>query len=163
VVATASELTGRAPEELGYGDSLAAGGFTLQVVSPTAPSDGTENEDSLELRVAYRDGDCQLTALLTGDGEAEVTRAVVDRGDVGDIDVLKVGHHGSAASTDAALAQALSPEVSVASAGEGNSYGHPSRECVDVLEDVGSLFLCTKDVGDVQLLPERGGVRVVTG
>lgn len=146
-------------EEVSLGDRLVVGGFTLRVVSPEVPVDGTENEHSLELALSYGvEGEGpSLTALLTGDAEAPETAAAVRRGDVGDVDFLKVGHHGSAASVDAATAAALDPEVSVASAGEGNSFGHPTPECVDVLEGVGSLFLCTKDVGDVCVSPGESG------
>ena len=54
----------------------------------------------------------------------------------------------------------LDPEVSVASAGEGNRYGHPSQTCVDALEGAGSTFLCTMDVGDVTVMPGEAGPRV---
>ena len=96
-------------------------------------------------------------SLLTGCSPSvpsgEETSAAVARGDVGGIDFLKVGHHGSEASLDAATAEALAPEVSVASAGEGNSYGHPDPACVEVLEGAGSVFLCTIWAGDVTVEP----------
>ena len=76
---------------------------------------------------------------------------------MGDVDFLKVGHHGSAASLDEGIAEALAPEVSVASAGKGNGYGHPTPECVEVLEGTGSLFLCTIDAGDVTVEPGTEG------
>ena len=98
-----------------------------------------------------------LTGLLAADAEVEETSAAVERGDVGDIDFLKVGHHGSEASLDAATAAALAPEVSVASAGEGNSYGHPDPACVEVLEGAGSVFLCTIWAGDVTVEPGAQG------
>lgn len=146
-------------EEVALGDELVVGGFTLRVVSPAGPVDGTENAHSLELALSYGgEGEGpSLTALLTGDAEAPETAAALARGDVGDVDLLKVGHHGSAASLDPETAAALDPEVSVASAGEGNSYGHPAPECVEVLEGAGSLFLCTKDVGDVCVWPGEDG------
>ena len=81
---------------------------------------------------------------------------------MGDIDLLKVGHHGSAVSVSAEEARALSPEVSVASAGEGNRYGHPRAECVEALESAGSRFLCTFDAGDVVVYPGVSGPRVST-
>ena len=55
--------------------------------------------------------------LLTGDTEADEANAYADA--VGDIDVLKVGHHGSAASVDEEMLAALTPELAVASAGGG--------------------------------------------
>lgn len=152
-----TELTHHRCEELSYGDLLHVGSFELRVVWPHGRVTGEENADSLELYVIYRQGGRSLCGLLTGDAEQEETGAVIKAGDVGDIDFLKVGHHGSDISLSTDEAQVLLPEVAVASAGEGNSYGHPSKTCVDMLEVVGTTFLCTKDVGDVEVRPGREG------
>ncbi|MBM6816783.1 ComEC/Rec2 family competence protein [Olsenella uli] len=144
-------------EWVGHGDALAVGRFSLEVVSPLEPADGSGNEGSLELLVAFRDGGRELTALLAADAEEPETSAALARGDVGDVDLLKVGHHGSAASVGMETARALDPEVSVASAGEGNSYGHPDPACVEALEGAGSLFLCTIECGDVTVEPGESG------
>lgn len=151
-------LVDEPPVELAYGDALKVGGFVLRMVSPVVAADGDENSESLMLAVAYRSGERQLTALLTGDAEHEELASVLARGDVGDIDFLKVGHHGSEESLTAEEADALAVELAVASAGKDNSYGHPSDACVDTLEDTGATFLCTKDVGDVEVVPEREGI-----
>ena len=143
--------------ELSLGDVLRVGRFSLACVWPEGPTDGTENADSLELLLTYDDGRRSLTALLTGDAELEETSAALAAGRVGDVDLLKVGHHGSASSVSDELARALDAEVAVASAGEGNSYGHPDPACVDALEGAGSRFLCTKDVGDVCVEPGEEG------
>lgn len=184
---TVERLTGRGVVELARGDALRVGGFTLTSLWPQEPVDGSENEHSLCLLLEYgEDGESRaggagadssgdagargdarasparagpsLTALLTGDAESEVLGQIVD--EVGDVDLLKVGHHGSAVSIEPDQARSLAPEASVASAGEGNSYGHPREECVEVLEGAGSRFLCTKDAGDVTVEPDVGGVRV---
>lgn len=157
---TVRRLCGSGPVEVSYGDVVEVGRYRARVVWPRVPVDGGENADSVVLDVAFSDGSRSLTALLTGDAEKDEVSAVVDAGDARDLDFLKVGHHGSAASADAALASALLPEVSVASAGEDNRYGHPRQECVDALESCGSLFLCTKDVGDVTVEPGEQGPRV---
>ncbi len=149
-------------DELAYHDVVWVGGFSLRVISPVGDVDGLENEDSLELLLEYEREDRRLSALLTGDAEQDMTGKALERGDVGDIDVLKVGHHGSEVSVSDDEAQKLLPELSVASAGEGNKYGHPRRECVNTLEGVGSLFLCTIECGDVELRPGRAGVVVST-
>ena len=151
------DLTSRDVGEVSYGDTLACGNFKMRVVSPVGEVKGDQNSDSIEMRVWYRGPAGSLEGLLTGDAEEDETGAALDRGDVGDIDFLKVGHHGSAVSVSAEEASRLDPEVSVASAGEGNEYGHPTKECVDVLEGAGSRFLCTKDVGDVTVRPGRTG------
>ncbi len=146
--------------EVGYGDVLVVGGFRLRVVSPTGPVDGTHNADSVELVLTFDDGERSLTALLTGDAEKDETGAALSRSDVGDIDLLKVGHHGSEVSLTHEQACALDAEVAVASAGKDNPYGHPDPVCVEALERAGSLVLCTKDVGDVCVEPGAAGPRV---
>lgn len=145
-------------EEVAHGDEIRVGGFTCRVVWPRREVAGGENGESLCLDVSFERGGERLRALLTGDTELAEARVYADA--VGDVDALKVGHHGSRASVDAGLLDILRPEVAVASAGEGNPYGHPSRECVSALEGSGAAFLCTKDAGDVSIEPAREGVRV---
>lgn len=151
------QLTGRDAEEISYGDTVRTGSFSLRMVSPTKQVDGSENADSVILALSYEQGGRTLTALLTGDAERDETGACLARGDVGDIDFLKVGHHGSEISVTTEEAEILDPEVSVASAGEGNRYGHPNEKCVSALEGAGSVFLCTKDVGCVTVRPGEKG------
>jgi competence protein ComEC len=162
IVADWRELTGKDPEEVAWGDVVNVGDFSMRVVWPEQPVAGDVNADSLEMLVSYDKDGRKLTALLTGDAEHLETGAVVDKGAVGDIDVLKVGHHGSSISIDERDAEALDPEVAVASAGEGNSYGHPDPTCVETLRKAGARFYCTKDVGDVEVTPgiEGPAVRV---
>ncbi len=151
-------LAGASAGELCAGDVIAVGNFRLTCLWPSEETDGSENEDSVCLLLEYERAGASLRMLLTGDAESSVMEDVAPA--VGDIDVLKVGHHGSKVSITSGEAAELKAEVAVASAGEGNSYGHPTAECVQVLEDSGSLFLCTKDAGDVTLEPAEGGVRV---
>ena len=155
------ELTGRGPVEIAYGDILRAGGFDLRVIWPRDEVDGDENSESLELAVTYAHGRKALSALLTGDAEQDELGQILSAGDIGDVDLLKVGHHGSKVSLSYDQARMLAPELAVASAGEGNDYGHPSPECVDVLERARAVFLCTKDVGDVDVRPGAAGLRVI--
>lgn len=163
LTSTVERLCGHGPCELAYEDIISCGGFTARVVWPRQPVEGSDgNADSVVLSVLYDVGGRSLSALLTGDAEKEQTGEILAFGDAGDIDLLKVGHHGSAVSVSAEQAKALSPEVSVASAGKNNRYGHPRAECVDALESAGSRFLCTIDAGDVIVYPGASGPRVST-
>jgi competence protein ComEC len=157
LAAACEELAGGRVDELYAGDVLHMGGFEIRVVWPWDAVSGQENADSLELLASYGQAGTSLTVLLTGDAEQEQTGAVAQAGLVGDIDVLKVGHHGSDASIDERTAVTLAPELAIASAGEGNAFGHPRERCVRTLEGAGALFVCTKDVGDVEVRPGAGG------
>lgn len=144
--------------EVRQGDVLSAGGFTCKVVWPESDVAGEENAESLCLDVAYERSGKSLHMLLTGDTERdELERYAAS---VGDIDVLKVGHHGSRVSLSSDALAALDPELSIASAGEGNSYGHPDPACIRCARESGSAFVCTMDVGDVTVCPAREGATV---
>lgn len=87
--------------------------------------------------------------LLTGDLDILREQALVERGLIVDIDVLKVGHHGSKTSTSDELLQASLPEMAIISVGNNNSYGLPSPQVVTKIEQFGSQVLRTDKMGDV--------------
>ena len=156
-----TQLTFADAEELSYKDKLQVGRFSLEVVWPRAPVTGEDNADSVELNARFEGGGgSTLDALLTGDAERDQTAQVLRARDVGDVDFLKVGHHGSSVSVSAEEAAALDPEVSVASAGKDNAYGHPAAECTQILQGVGSSFFCTIDHGDISVEPSSKGPHI---
>lgn len=144
--------------ELERGDSIAVANFKCDVVWPQDSVSGEENGDSACLLAAYDHDGLSLRCLLTGDAEVDQERIFQE--DVGDIDVLKLGHHGSGLSVDDDFLKAIDPEVAIASAGKGNSYGHPARECVECVLDYGSQFYCTIDCGDICIRPWQGAVKI---
>ena len=137
------------------GDTVDIGSFCARVMWPFESVDGEGNEDSLVLLLSYVQGGQSLRMLLTGDAELDQEREFVQ--EVGDIDVLKLGHHGSKVSVDTDLLGTLKPELSIASAGEGNRYGHPSDACIDAVRDVGGAFACTIEQGDITVSPIAKG------
>lgn len=154
-------LSGTVAREVGIGDEVSVGRFTMRIVWPDGPVEGDDNEESLVGVLTFEDADVTFSALLTGDAESAVVEPLIERGLVGAVDVLKVGHHGSAVSTTSAMLEALDPIIAVASAGEGNRYGHPTQECVACVEAHGTTtFLCTAEMGDISLTPAAGGVEV---
>lgn len=68
--------------------------------------------------------------LFTGDAEIENE----ERRLWNDIDVLKVGHHGSSTSSSEDFMEQIRPEIALISVGTGNSYGHPHKEVMELLE-----------------------------
>ncbi len=141
--------------QVARGDAIDIGAFRARVMWPFDTVDGEGNEDSLVLLLSYVLGGQSLRMLLTGDAELDQEREFVQ--EVGDIDVLKLGHHGSKASVDTDLLGTLKPELSIASAGEGNRYGHPSDACIDAVRDAGGAFACTIEQGDITVSPTVTG------
>lgn len=137
------------------GDTVDIGSFCARVMWPFESVDGEGNEDSLVLLLSYVQEGKGLRILLTGDAELDQERDFVQ--EVGDIDVLKLGHHGSKVSVDGELLDVLKPELSLASAGEGNRYGHPSDACIDAVKEAGGVFACTIEHGDISVTPTANG------
>ena len=84
-----------------------------------------------------------------------------------DIDVLKVGHHGSSSSASNDLLYALDPEYAVISVGTNKDHGHPTLECLDRLNNYSQkdndgnaddiTTLMTKDSGDIVMRVDPSG------
>jgi len=146
-------------------------GVTVEVMHPPSRSDVERssggdpppvavdaNVSSVVLRLSWR----SLSAVLTGDAYTDVERALMD--EVGDVDVLKVGHHGSDTSTDVDFLATVRPEWALVSVGRRNRYGHPSPRVLARLKASGAEVVRTDESGDARLLVDRWGrIRVVTG
>ena len=63
---------------------------------------------------------------------------------VGEVDVYKVNHHGSEHSSNEFFVKTLSPQVSVISCGEDNSYGHPDQITLNKLLPISQVYLTEK-------------------
>jgi len=56
---------------------------------------------------------------------------------IGEIDLIKVSHHGSKSSTSAKFLDATSPSAAIISVGDGNSFGHPDQSVISAMLDRG--------------------------
>jgi beta-lactamase superfamily II metal-dependent hydrolase len=87
----------------------------------------------------------------------------------GDVDALKINHHGSRYSTNQTFLDSLRPEAVVISVGDRNTYGHPTQETLDRLQNAESVrFIYQTESGNggtVLELARRassfGGVKVL--
>lgn len=150
---------------LKQGSLLSMGAMQLKVVWPRDFTDEGGNADSLCVVAQAdvdHDGNTDQTALLCGDAESDQLQEMLDQGLVGDLDLYKVGHHGSKASITPQQAVRLSPLVALVSAGAGNRYGHPSQECLDALQAAQAQVFRTDQLGDVVCTLQVGGIRVRT-
>ena len=120
--------------------------FTFDFLTPTVQVEdieyGDKNSYSPIIKFSYMGTD----VLFTGDAEHdtldEFLGKYVSESDKQylDVDVLKLGHHGSKTSTTKPFLDLVKPEYAIASCGEGNSYGHPHQEVLDLLVDSVTLY-----------------------
>ena len=98
------------------------------------------------------------TFLFTGDAPVEAQ----EQCDCGEVDVLKVSHHGSASGTDDFVASQLSPSIAVLSYGLDNSYGHPTRVAINALKDAGAKVYGTGAQGTITVTSNGKTLHVKT-
>lgn len=75
---------------------------------------------------------------------------------VGDVDVLKVNHHGSAFSTNQTFVNALKPEAAVILVGDGNSYSHPVQSVLTRLANA-KCYIYQTETGTGGTIPAGKG------
>ena len=71
--------------------------------------------------------------LFMGDAGTKVEKDLIIKYNLQDIDVLKVGHHGSKTSSSKNFIDEINPKYSIISIGKNNRYGHPNKEVLDNL------------------------------
>lgn len=150
---------------IGMGDRIQVGRASLEVLWPHGFTDEGGNADSLCMMVrldADEDNVSDWSVLLTGDAETDQLECMRREGLLEDVDVLKVGHHGSRVSLDEEQARLLDPEVSLISVGAQNRYGHPTKEVLDVLGAIDSRVFRTDEDGTVTVSFRKDDYAVAT-
>ncbi len=137
---------------LAVGDVLNWGPFSARVIHPIRFAEEGGNADSLVVHVevdANCDGISEACALFCGDAESEVLAQLQEQGLLEQVDIYKVGHHGSGGAFTPDQLGILAPSLALVSVGENNRYGHPNEEVIDMLEQAGAAVLRTDQSGDV--------------
>jgi len=132
-------------------------GVTLRIWHPdsaTIAERWEANENSVVLTVEYG----AFRAVFGGDAglPMEQRRAAA----IGDVTLLKVGHHGSRSATSDGWIGALKPEVCVIEVGARNRYGHPDPGVVARLMQAGCAVWRTDRAGDVRVATDGRSVTV---
>ena len=73
--------------------------------------------------------------MFMGDASNTTEKEILNKYNLSDIDVLKVGHHGSKTSSRKDFINEINPKYSVISVGKNNRYGHPNKEVLDNLNE----------------------------
>ena len=71
--------------------------------------------------------------------------------DIGQVDILKVGHHGSKTSSSEEFIKEIKPKLVLISAGKDNKFNHPNKETLDTLEKYKIKYLITFKEGSIKI------------
>lgn len=116
-----------------------------------------ENDSSI---ISYFTYD-HLNYLFMGDASKEIEKQLMDAYDL-KADVIKVGHHGSNTSSDAAFLDSLDCKIALISAGYKNKYDHPSTETLKTLDHLHIHTFCTSTDGSIAIYSLHHFAFVVT-
>ena len=112
------------------------------------PPLGKEGDNQRGLTYLCSAGEYDL--LVTGDMNSATERLLLEAWELPDIEVLAVGHHGSASSTSMDLLKQLKPETALISVGS-NSYGHPTNTALRRLLAAGAEVWRTDLHGNIHI------------
>ena len=105
------------------------------------------NDSSIVLRLDYYN----TSFLFMGDASKSVEKKILDS-DI-DVDVIKIGHHGSNYSSSQSFINKVSPKYAIIEVGE-NNYKHPSSEVLKMLEKKDIEVLRTDEYGTIKLVTD---------
>jgi competence protein ComEC len=92
-------------------------------------------------------------ALMTGDILPGAIDDLLKNNAMLTVNYIKIPHHGSKNGLTKSLLEAVEPEIAVISVGR-NSYGHPHKQILNMLESHGQKVLRTDQMGDVVVVTD---------
>lgn len=151
------ESTGTSAVSALPGDQVEICGGLLEILGPLKDYDDL-NDESLVAKFSFG----ETSFLFTGDMEKGPEADLVASGADLRADVLKMGHHGSSTSSSTAFVNAVNPDIFVIQVGEGNSYGHPHKETLALLNERDAKVYRTDLNGDIVMTSDGKEIYVAS-
>lgn len=131
----------------------------VEILAPLADHYDDLNDFSVVAKFVHGENSFLFTGDLTSVGEKDM----IESGSDFDVDVLKVGHHGSAGSSSIEFLEKVTPEIAVFEVAELNYYGHPRSVVFERLEQVGcDEFYVTSRDGNIVIVSDGSKLHVET-
>lgn len=122
----------------------------IDILWPKDSIDIESIEDVNDISTVLEVGYIKFNAFFGGDLSSEFEEEIA-RNNLIDFDLLKVGHHGSTTSTSKKFLKIIKPEISIIGVGSNNSYGHPSQEVINNLNESNSKVMTTSENGRIKI------------
>ncbi len=117
-----------------------------------------ENSNSIVLLIIINN----KKILFMGDAGIIQEKDILKKYDVKNIDILKVGHHGSKTSSSEEFIKTISPNYSIISCGENNKFGHPNKSVLNTLNKYKTNIYRTNINGSIMFKIENNKLRIET-
>ena len=128
----------------------------VEIYSLNSKLYNNENSDSLVLLVIIDN----YKLLFMGDASINTEKDIMNNYDIGDVFILKVGHHGSKTSSSEEFINNVNPKYSIISVGKNNKFGHPNKEVLDNLSN--SKIYRTDIDGSIMFKIKKDKLRIET-
>lgn len=133
-------------DEANIGDKIDVEDLSMTIMSVDNNEPEDANEASIVIEMTYGN----LKYLFMGDAIEKNEEARKWN----DVDLIKVGHHGSNTSSSEEFLNQVLPEIAIITVGEGNSYGLPKDNIVERYEKLGTKIYRTDTDGTIQVLSD---------
>ena len=140
-------------------------GYELKFYYPLEDVYTDVNDFSPLMILSYKEVDFMFTGDASIECEKDFLNEYEQQAKVGDFDVevLKVGHHGSNTSTSEEFLNAIKPEEAVISCGKDNKYKHPHDVVVERLNNVGANIRRIDESGSILFYVNETGQMYAVG
>ncbi len=119
---------------------------------------GTDTNDLNNSSIVLRMDFGSNSFLFMGDATSEVEQKLLDA-DI-QVDVLKVGHHGSRYSSSSSFLDRVNCQYAIISCGKNNSYGHPHQETIDKFNERKIKIYRTDELGTIILTSDGNNIEI---
>jgi competence protein ComEC len=141
-------------------------GVEIEVFSPAGEinpkPDDEQNNASLVMGLSYK----ATNIMLCGDIEKETETLLLEDMKAAakekDYQIIKIAHHGGKNSSTSAFLEAVDPEMAIISVGEHNSFGHPSDEVLNRLNQQDIKIVRTDKNGAVEITSNGASIHCKT-
>lgn len=156
----AVESKGYSITEAETGRKFSVGDTECEIIAPCSDDYGNANNYSVGIIVHHGEN----SFIFTGDAEKLAEKEIIESGRLEDIDVYKVGHHGSDTSSSEEFLEIIKPDIAVISCGMGNKYGHPCDVTLEKLSkytekvyrtDISGTVVITSDGQNLAVTEEK--------
>lgn len=136
--------------------------YTLDDVKMILLSPVQDYDDLNNYSVAVKFVHGKNSFLFTGDIEKEAESDIMEKGFDISADVLKIAHHGSSTSSKKKFINAVAPQYAVIEVGSPNSYNHPNKETLQLLENKDIMVYRTDLYGNIVFVSDGSTLNILT-
>ena len=119
---------------------------------------GTNTSDLNNTSIVFRLDYGETSFLFIGDATDKTEKEILHKNI--DVDILKVGHHGSKYSSTDSFLTRVSPEYAIISVGTPNSYEHPNTETINKLTDRNIQIHRTDQEGTILITTDGTNINI---